>query len=298
MTEKSPTISRHEKTGPQRARDRLTEEICHLELQRIREDFSIQQYKYLVDKKKQLLFTDPVTGLMNESGAREEVDALLGDSRPLILIRLNISGFKKVNSNYSHSEGDRVLAQLGELLSISFREDEDKVTSRVHGDEFVIVLQTTTNDIGSILKRLEDLFDRTESKGPKLDDAYLDLGLSHHILVAKSSDDAENYDDLYNSAVNIDEENVGVDSAKRILYGASSSMHNTQSTDSVKIRKSRIHELEDMLADASDSKGQDSLDEDDIKRIYIELLSLYDEALDTDTLTGIGNKHFVETKIK
>lgn len=299
MIDKFPDKNKHIKTEPQKARERLVKEIEVLELLRSNPNFSIQQYQNLLNKKRLLLFTDPVTGLLNESGARERTDSLIKDAKPLLLVRLNISGFKKVNSTYSHSGGDRVLSQLGELLSNSFRKEDDVVTSRVHGDEFVIILQTATGSpsIESIQNRIEGIFNSNSEKGSRLDDSYLRLGLSHDILLAESNKNTNNYEDLYNAAKSLDEENVGVGSAKRLIHDELSLSYETELSELVEKRKSRIHELEDILSDLSNSEQQDYLAEDGIKTIYIELLALYDEALDTDVLTGISNKHFVEAKI-
>ena len=87
--------------------------------------------------------TDPVTGIANrrrwdqlilsEDSYRERT----GTSYAVSVIDLD--GFKQVNDNFGHSEGDKILAKLAQTI-LSIIRTSDTV-ARVGGDEFVILFK-------------------------------------------------------------------------------------------------------------------------------------------------------------
>jgi diguanylate cyclase (GGDEF)-like protein len=60
---------------------------------------------------------------------------------PLSLILLDIDNFKCFNDRWGHVEGDKVLANMGELLSESLRKSDDAF--RYGGEEFTVILRST-----------------------------------------------------------------------------------------------------------------------------------------------------------
>lgn len=86
--------------------------------------------------------TDPITGLPNarrfgEQLGREMAMAARAGS-PLSLAMIDIDGFKAVNDAFGHPAGDRVLAEIAELIQRNARGYE--FVARLGGDEFAWVL--------------------------------------------------------------------------------------------------------------------------------------------------------------
>ena len=88
--------------------------------------------------------TDALTGLRNHrtfhEGLREQVAAARRTSRPLVLVLVDLDGFKQVNDTLGHRRGDAVLAAVGALLR---REAPAGAAHRIGGDEFALLLPGT-----------------------------------------------------------------------------------------------------------------------------------------------------------
>ena len=102
--------------------------------------------KELLKKQQQhlkvLSNTDSLTGLYNRrwfsNTLNEEIKNARASSAPLSLMFLDIDHFKRFNDTYGHSTGDRVLAELGNVMRTSIRERD--FAYRYGGEEFCIIL--------------------------------------------------------------------------------------------------------------------------------------------------------------
>lgn len=65
----------------------------------------------------------------------------------LALLFIDLDGFKAVNDNYGHLQGDQVLVQTAEILNCIIRDTD--ATGRLGGDEFVICLSSDNDHIES-----------------------------------------------------------------------------------------------------------------------------------------------------
>ena len=94
--------------------------------------------------------TDDLTGLFNRRGffllAEQMRRLAIREKAELLLLYIDVDDFKAVNDTYGHLEGDRVLADVGNLLQRSFRDSdilarmvEGGLLARMGGDEFVIL---------------------------------------------------------------------------------------------------------------------------------------------------------------
>lgn len=83
---------------------------------------------------------DPLTRLLNRRAFMEAGQSLLADRRlaPWVLVAVDIDHFKRINDNWGHAAGDKVLVQLGQLLPQQVR-DKDLV-ARFGGEEFMLLL--------------------------------------------------------------------------------------------------------------------------------------------------------------
>jgi diguanylate cyclase (GGDEF)-like protein len=90
--------------------------------------------------------TDHLTGVLNRTGfakAANREHALAGRTgAPLGVAVLDLDGFKHVNDQQGHAEGDRVLADLADAWTRTLRPGD--VLARIGGDEFVVMFPATS----------------------------------------------------------------------------------------------------------------------------------------------------------
>lgn len=117
--------------------------------------------------KNEIIFTDCLTGLYNREylkflhkRACNKKDCWVSG------IMIDLNGFKQINDNYGHAEGDLALCIVADLLRKSF--SEYGVVTRYAGDEFVIMLNTTDDQlIQKIIKSAKKNFVTENEKNDK-----------------------------------------------------------------------------------------------------------------------------------
>jgi len=81
---------------------------------------------------------DETTGLPNRRYLEERLQAPQGEPGDATAIFfVDLDGFKRVNDQFGHAVGDRLLREVGERLRGAIRDDQ--VVARYGGDEFVVV---------------------------------------------------------------------------------------------------------------------------------------------------------------
>jgi len=100
--------------------------------------------------EKKLSRTDGLTGVLNGRGFGEAAERMFElasrHGRPTSLAYIDLDDFKNINDVHGHSEGDKVLQTVGEVLRLSVRKTE--LAGRLGGDEFAIALPET-NEAGA-----------------------------------------------------------------------------------------------------------------------------------------------------
>jgi diguanylate cyclase (GGDEF)-like protein len=108
------------------------------------------QLKASLNSEKELSRTDNLTGAMNKRGFNEVAEKMFELAarhiRPTSIAYIDLDNFKKVNDEFGHFEGDKVLKTVGDILLKSVRRSD--VVGRLGGDEFSIILPET-NEIGA-----------------------------------------------------------------------------------------------------------------------------------------------------
>ena len=96
----------------------------------------------LVQQFAEQATTDALTGLLNRRGWADRVAVELArarrDGSPVALAVFDIDHFKQFNDTWGHEIGDRVIGQLGEILTDESRDVD--VVARLGGEEFVVLL--------------------------------------------------------------------------------------------------------------------------------------------------------------
>jgi len=89
---------------------------------------------------------DPLTCVLNRRGFSEIYARtrakMRRDGRPMALLSIDLDLFKRINDQFGHSMGDRVLMDVAHLTSGALREID--YVARFGGEEFVVLLPETT----------------------------------------------------------------------------------------------------------------------------------------------------------
>lgn len=89
-------------------------------------------------------FHDHLTQLTNRAGLMNQVEDIGARAdHALIVLYIDLDNFKPINDEYGHDAGDRVLQVTADRLREASRSND--IVARVGGDEFVMVLGSTTD---------------------------------------------------------------------------------------------------------------------------------------------------------
>lgn len=157
----------------------------HLEIQRLT--------KALKEQAKQMHYlanTDALTHVAN----RLKFNAILEhqialqkrNPQPLSLIFLDIDFFKNINDTFGHERGDEVLVALATLIKENIRESD--VVARWGGEEFIIIVNNSSNDeVVELAQKLRRLIEKHPFE--KVEHLTCSFGISFF----KKSDDMHSF---------------------------------------------------------------------------------------------------------
>lgn len=99
---------------------------------------------------------DPLTGVGNYRKLHERLHAATAeDPRRFALLTLDVDRFKEINEVHGHLEGDRLLQEVGRVLTENVRGTD--VVARQGGDEFSVLMPDSTEEGAAMLaRRIED----------------------------------------------------------------------------------------------------------------------------------------------
>ncbi|WLH35765.1 diguanylate cyclase [Pseudomonas sp. FP2196] len=171
----------------------LSERVAHMEQE-------AQGFREHLEEQRQKALIDPLTGLPNRAAWSErlehEIKQWQQHGNTLSLAMLDLDHFKRINDNYGHLAGDKVLKIIATVLRKRLRGSD--FIARFGGEEFVLLLPATPPAIGA--KLLETLRAAIEAcpfhfKGERVT-ITISMGLAtfrsgeHSDLVLKRADQA------------------------------------------------------------------------------------------------------------
>jgi len=144
-----------------------------------------------LEKEKIRAVTDKLTGLPNREAYSERVhDEMLRWQRyqhPLSLAVLDIDFFKKVNDQYGHQMGDKVLKAVSSSVANRLREVD--FIARFGGEEFVLLLpETNAEDAQHMLNRTRERLAKTQMKSKNSNGEETKFTVTFSIGIAQFTD--------------------------------------------------------------------------------------------------------------
>lgn len=95
---------------------------------------------------------DPLTGVGNYRKLHERLHAATAhDPQRFALLTLDVDRFKEINEAHGHLEGDRLLQEVGRVLTENVRGTD--VVARQGGDEFSVLVPDSTEEGAEMLAR-------------------------------------------------------------------------------------------------------------------------------------------------
>ncbi|KPN88557.1 GGDEF domain-containing protein [Pseudomonas nunensis] len=193
------TMDQHQKQRDEREQEvaarlqGLAERVAHMEQEAM-------GYREHLEEQRQKALIDPLTGLPNRAAWSERLEHEIAEwqqhGNTLMLAMLDLDHFKRINDNYGHLAGDKVLKIIASVLRKRLRGSD--FIARFGGEEFVLLMPATVPAVGA--KLLETLRASIEAcpfhfKGERVT-VTISMGLAafkpgeHSDMVLKRADQA------------------------------------------------------------------------------------------------------------
>jgi diguanylate cyclase (GGDEF)-like protein len=143
--------------------------------------------------------TDALTGVLN----RRALDRRLSDevararrySLPFSLLLFDVDHFKRINDNFGHPAGDRVLVGLAQIVTATLRETD--IFARYGGEEFMIVApHTTRSGVADLAERVRKRIESHDFGLRKEADASARVAVTASVGVATLGEQIDNVEKL------------------------------------------------------------------------------------------------------
>jgi diguanylate cyclase (GGDEF)-like protein len=136
---------------------RLTLEVINLFIEQLT---SITDHKTLTRRLEQQANTDGMTSTYNRSYLERKLNDMVETSLRIpdihfAIFLIDVNGLKRVNDEYGHGDGDKMIIKVADLLLLSCRKSD--IVARLGGDEFVVLCPSTKNEeANNLLSRIRE----------------------------------------------------------------------------------------------------------------------------------------------
>ncbi len=137
------------------------------------------------DRYKKKAYKDALTGVYSRGFLNMWIEKVYKKSKLrdnfYSIAMIDGNDFKKINDNYGHSIGDKVLIIVAEVLEDSVRDND--IVIRYGGDEFLIIFENCKRET------VYSVFKRIESKLSDINEFEFNIGISYGIYEIKNKED-------------------------------------------------------------------------------------------------------------
>ncbi len=136
----------------------------------------------LYESTRRTSMTDSLTGLPNSrylyAQLEKEVARATRRAMPLVVVVMDLDGFKPINDTWGHQAGDEVLAKVAKMFQDTFRQGD--IVCRYAGDEFVALLpETSPEEARTVVERVQHHIQETAIEVPSGNErAMISVGCS------------------------------------------------------------------------------------------------------------------------
>lgn len=146
------------------------------------------------ERYRELSITDALTQLYNtrhfSAMVGKEIDRAERYRRPLTLLIADVDNFKAINDTYGHTQGDRVLIGLADVVRTSLRNTDSGY--RYGGEEFAVLMpEVAVQDGAKLAERLRQMFGERQFEMP--DNTMLSATVSIGVTQFHPGDDTRSF---------------------------------------------------------------------------------------------------------
>ena len=125
-------------------------------------------------QQNELAYIDPVVDIYNRQYLNHMLSGWISTEKNIVGAMIDIDHFKNINDSYGHSEGDKALKALADILKAKRKENER--VFRFAGDEFIVLkLTDDPNGLDPTMEEINkaiDEYNRNNSLPYKLEISY------------------------------------------------------------------------------------------------------------------------------
>lgn len=125
-------------------------------------------------QQNELAYIDPVVDIYNRQYLNHMLSGWISTEKNIVGAMIDIDHFKNINDSYGHSEGDKALKALADILNAKRKENER--VFRFAGDEFIVLkLTDDPNGLNPTMEEINkaiDEYNRNNSLPYKLEISY------------------------------------------------------------------------------------------------------------------------------
>lgn len=159
---------------------------------------SSEELELKKEELENLYRLDQLTNTWNRYRITEFIELELSrfqrNNRPFGVIMLDIDNFKSINDHYGHSDGDKILVEMSDLIRVHIREAD--LFGRWGGEEFIIVAtDSNTESLKVLAEKIRTIIDQHNFR------LSIKVSISLGITLSRAKDEIMNLIDRADEAL-------------------------------------------------------------------------------------------------